>query len=100
MRPGARLFTRMFSGPSSIDSSLLNMRSAALQALPGVCRGTACLRGARDVDDDPAPALPHVGDDRLSAADVAQKLAVDRVHEGLVRQIDEGSEGRGAGVVD
>ena len=42
MRPGATLFTRIFSGPSSMESSLLNIRTAALQALPGVCSGTAC----------------------------------------------------------
>src|SRR4030095_13649826 len=40
--PARTVFMRMFSGPSSIESSLLNMRIAALHALPGVCSGIAC----------------------------------------------------------
>src|SRR5437867_3753804 len=58
------------------------------------------LRRARDVDDHAAATPAHVGDDRLGATDLAQELAVDRVDERLVRQIDEGPEGRRAGVVD
>jgi hypothetical protein len=41
-----------------------------------------------------------VRDDGPGAANVAEELAVDRVDEGLVRQIDERAEGRGPGVVD
>src|SRR4029450_12316460 len=58
------------------------------------------LRCAGNVDDDTAAASLHVRDDGLRAADVAEKLAVDRVHEGLVRQIDEWAEGGSPRVVD
>jgi hypothetical protein len=51
MRPGARLFTRMFNGPTSMDSSLLNIRIAALHALPGVWKDTSAPRGSESVAD-------------------------------------------------
>src|SRR5262245_24414636 len=63
-------------------------------------QGDGLLGGTGDVDDAAASAPAHVRDDGPGAADVAEKLAVDGVDEGLVGQIDEGPEGRGARVVD
>src|SRR5207249_7904788 len=63
-------------------------------------QGNGLLRGAGDVDDAAAPTPLHVRDDGFRAANVAEELAVDRIDEGVVRQIDERPEGGGAGVVD
>src|SRR5262249_52907043 len=58
------------------------------------------LGRAGDVDDAAAAAPSQVRNRRLRAADVTEQLAVDRVDEGLVRQVDERPEGGSPGVVD
>jgi hypothetical protein len=65
-----------------------------------VCSGIACWVVPVMLTMTPPPRRRMCGTGRLRDSGCSRGASVDRVHEGLVRQIDERPEGGGSSVVD